>query len=91
MSDTSLQLPETFKIDSVDDIYASLGELLAKEDAIVVDGSSVQNVDFAGLQLLIAFAHHCQTQSREFSFANLSEPLQAAVQDVGAGGILGVE
>lgn len=90
MSDTKIELPATFKIDSVDAVYGELKASLDGAAAITVDGSAVNVVDFAGLQVLMAFARHCASASRDVSFANLSESLSTAITDTGAGDILGV-
>lgn len=90
MSDTKVELPATFKIDSINDVYDSLKSSLANDGPVVVDGAGVEAVDFAALQLLMAFAKQCKGDEREFSFNNLSDTLNTAIKDVGAGVVLGV-
>lgn len=87
---TNISLPATFKIDSIDDVYGSLKTSLSGEGPVVIDGAAVEAVDFAALQLLMAFAKQCQGAEREVSFNNFSESLNIAVKDVGAGAMLGV-
>ena len=90
MSATKVELPAAFKIDGVDAVYETLKNSLSAEGAVEIDGSSVETVDFAALQLLMVFAVQCTGASREFSLANVSEPLGAAIKDAGAGGVLRV-
>ncbi|MEO1573440.1 MAG: STAS domain-containing protein [Pseudomonadota bacterium] len=90
MSDTKVELPATFKIDSIDTVYGALKSTLDGDGPVVVDGGAVETVDFAALQLLMAFARQCATSQRDVAFKDFSEPLNVAVNDVGAGAVLGV-
>ena len=90
MSDTKVDLPATFKIDSIDDVYGALKTSLSGDGPVVGDGGSVEAVDFAALQLLMAFAKQCKGVERDVSFNNFSDTLNTAVNEVGAGAMLGV-
>ena len=57
-----------------------------------VDGEDVDEVDAAGVQLLVALAHSLQRQHGTLQLCNSSRPLRQACQDLGlAGWLLGTE
>lgn len=90
MSATKIELPEVFKIDATDEVYAGLISSLEASGKIEIDAQKVTAVDFAGVQLLMAFAKHCGSQKREFAVTDASEAMLAAIGAVGAGAHLGV-
>ena len=91
MPATKVTLPATLKIDNVDDVLGRLKTALGKKkDTVVLEAAQVSAVDFAGLQLLMVFAHHCKAISQEFKLNAASDELSQAITDVGAGELLGV-
>ncbi|MFK7887648.1 MAG: STAS domain-containing protein [Gammaproteobacteria bacterium] len=90
MSTTKIELPAVFKIDSTDEVYASMQSRLAESGDIQIDGEQVTAVDFAGLQLLMAFAKHCGKHERKYVLGSPSETLLGAIDSVGARTHLGV-
>ena len=61
-----------------------------KKDTVVLEAGQVSAVDFASLQLLMAFAQHCKGISQEFKLNAASDELTQAIADAGAGELLGV-
>lgn len=56
-----------------------------------VDGEDVDEVDAAGVQLLIALAHSLSRQHATLQLCHASRPLRQACQDLGlAGWLLGI-
>jgi phospholipid transport system transporter-binding protein len=50
---------------------------------VLVDGSAVERVDTAGLQLLLAFVQHQATQGRKVSWTSASDALDRAAARLG--------
>jgi len=53
-----------------------------------VDGADVDQVDAAGVQLLVALAHSLQRQQLTLQLQHASGPLRQACQDLGLAGLL---
>ncbi len=61
----------------------------AGTDAVChVDGEDVDEVDAAGLQLLVALAHSLQRQQVKLRLLQASRPLRNACHDLGLAGLL---
>jgi ABC-type transporter Mla MlaB component len=61
----------------------------ADADAVCqVDGADVDEVDAAGVQLLVALAHSLQRQHMTLQLLHASGPLRHACQDLGLAGLL---
>lgn len=69
------------------------GHAHAEGDTVCrVDGEDVDEVDAAGVQLLVALAHSLQRQQGTLQLCNSSRPLRQACQDLGlADWLLGTE
>ena len=69
--------------------WLSGDEALAAGDTVCrVDGEDVDEVDAAGVQLLVALAHSLQRQQRALRLCNTSRPLRQACQDLGTEALL---
>lgn len=68
-------IPESLNIHNANDVREQLlgyVEQLEKEREIVFDASALQDMDIAGLQLLLSACKTFQAESRSFSFNNIS-------------------
>ncbi len=63
----------------------------AGEAVCQADGEDVDEVDAAGVQLLVALAHSLQRQQIRLQLRRASGPLRAACQDLGVADLLGIE
>lgn len=64
------------------------GAQTAGEAVCLVDGEHVDEVDAAGVQLLVALAHSLQRQQVSLQVRQPSGPLRGACQDLGLAGLL---
>lgn len=62
--------------------------LAAGESVCRVDGEDVDEVDAAGVQLLVALAHSLQRQQRSLVLCNTSRPLLHACRELGTTALL---
>jgi anti-anti-sigma regulatory factor len=69
--------------------WLSGDEALAAGEAVCrVDGEDVDEVDAAGVQLLVSLAHSLQRQQRTLRLCNTSRPLRHACRDLGTEALL---
>ena len=69
-------------------IKAHMLEQLARDAPYEIDGSTVERVDAAGVQLLVAFALDCLERGVEFAWTGRSEALEAAIHMLGVSALL---
>ena len=91
----SLRLPHELTIYTAAETRASWLAWLSSDDAhsagepvCQVDGEDVDEVDAAGVQLLVSLAHSLQRQHRTLRLCNTSRPLRNACQDLGTATLL---
>ncbi|GAB2563670.1 STAS domain-containing protein [Dyella jejuensis] len=75
-------MPADCRIADVSDLHRQLREAL-DASRIVLDGSAVERVDTAALQLLVAFQRDAGTRGCPVSWAGASAPLRDAAVQLG--------
>ncbi len=70
-------------IAGVNDLKGKLAQHLAGPEPLVLDGSEVQRVDTAGLQLLCAFVQTAIGAGLQPRWSGISEPLREAARLTG--------
>ena len=80
---TTIELPSVLDISRVTEAKASLLEALDRGGEVVVDGSQVERIDAAGVQLLYAFVRELVRQDRDFCWQTPSEHLTSATACLG--------
>lgn len=53
-----------------------------------IDGSAVQQIDTAGVQLVVAFALDCLEKGVHYAWTGRSQPLEEAIRTLGVGALL---
>lgn len=84
----SLKLNAALDIANAGDFKAELNKLLGQEGELSLDGSEVVRSDAAGLQLLVAFARHCEAKERTWHWTGRSEALNDDIAGLGLASIL---
>ena len=77
-------------IRTIQSLQAELAEHLDNSGTVQIDGTSVDRVDTAGLQLLAAFVRDLQAEMRAVEWIGCSDALRKAAQSLGLGEALGV-
>jgi phospholipid transport system transporter-binding protein len=80
-------MPADFRIAEVTDMHRRLGDTL-DSGAIVLDGSAVERVDTAALQLLVVYQREVQKRGNPMQWAGVSAPLHDAASQLGLAQIL---
>lgn len=96
MSDTALTLPGEFTVHGVTDLRSQW--LLALEGirsgggagSVQLCADAVDEVDTAGLQLLVSLAHACRAAGASLRLDHPSPPLVAAVATLGLAAFLNI-
>ncbi len=73
-------LDEIFDINKVSDYYELFNQLLNNEKNIIINAESVQRVDGAALQLLVAFFHEAESLSVNISWKGVSTAFREAAE-----------
>jgi anti-anti-sigma regulatory factor len=63
-------------------------EQLARPGPYQIDGSAVERIDAAGVQLIVAFALDCLEGSRAYGWTGRSEALEQAIEILSVGALL---
>ncbi len=90
-ADEVLQLPEALTIAEVAACQEQLLLQLQSEHEIVIDGSAVENVDGAGIQLLVAFVKDGVGAQRPLRWQGCSDRLRNAAAQMGVAHALQLE
>lgn len=70
------ELPIYFGIAQVSEVKDDLNKLMAKSsEKIALNGSDIESIDTAAIQLLISFVSHAREQGKEVTFSGCSEKL----------------
>ena len=80
---TTIELPSVLDISRVTEAKVGLLEALDRGGEVVVDGSHVERIDAAGVQLLYAFVRELVKQDRDFCWQTPSERLTSATACLG--------
>ena len=84
-------LPASLDLIGADALLVRLQETLAQLGMLVVDGSDVERVSTAGIQVLVAARMHALAENAAFRLHSVSAVLQDALFDLGLLGALGLE
>ena len=77
-------------IRTVNDFQAELAERLDESGNVQIDGTAVDRVDTAGLQLLAAFVRDLRSEARSVEWVGSSVALRRAANALGLGVALGL-
>lgn len=83
-------LPEELTIQQLEELVGEFSTALAESEQLVVDGSQVNQVDAAGLQLLLAVAKEGNSRGKPFTLVKPNRTLESILEMTGAVRILSV-
>lgn len=86
-----LKLPDVFDISTVGDMKSGFTVALGAGEGVRVDGSSVQRVDAAALQLLFVLRREAERRGLEVTWTGASKVLRRAASATAMSGPLGLE
>ncbi len=81
-----LMLPADLRIQHVSELKAAW---LASEDIKEINGNDVEEVDTAGLQLLLAFVNERAVNGVLVSWTGISDKMAAAIEQLGMNEVFG--
>ncbi len=81
---------EVLNISRVGELYTELSMVLNENKPVEVDASSLERIDIAGIQLLLAFRQKVVSSGLDFSWQSPSENLIRAATLVGLAQRLGL-
>jgi ABC-type transporter Mla MlaB component len=81
-------LPASCTIKEARILQAHLLEQLELPGPCEIDGGDVQQVDTAGVQLVLAFALDCLERNLQYVWKSRSAPLEEAIRVLGVGALL---
>lgn len=87
----TIVLPESMTIADVGELQSLMVAVLESESDVSVDGSGVELVDGAGLQLLVAMFMAADKQGVTISWVGPSETLVEGATQVGLASVLGLK
>lgn len=86
----SIQLDEILDISHANSIHQRLKTTMNAGENCVLDGSAVEHVDTAGIQLLFAFIKTSNKQGSQIQWQGVSEKLRSAMDRLGMTREMGV-
>lgn len=86
-SEARVSMPADCRIAEVGELHTQLRKALDASQ-IVLDGTAVDRVDTAALQLLVVFQREAQKRERQVQWAGVSAPLQDAAGQLGLAQVL---
>ena len=90
MSETSIQLPKSVKLNEAPALKEQLSAVLMTPSPVTLDASAVESIDYSGLQLLLAFCRERNMKGLSVDWAATSEPFEIAADHLGASAYLGL-
>ena len=87
----ALCLPATLDLTGADALLGRLQDRFARDDALLIDGSAVEQISSACMQVLVAARVHACARGTPFRMKAMSPVLRDAAHDMGLLGALGVE
>jgi len=82
-----IKLQNQLGIQHVSDLKAELETALSTGESVLLDASAIENVDTAGLQLLVAFVQHAALKKSAFEWKS---PSEAFIETAGIMGLSAV-
>ncbi|WP_070965170.1 STAS domain-containing protein [Vibrio sonorensis] len=73
MEEQTYMLPEELSIYEVTDVYQELRVLLESEQKLVLDASAVEEIDSAGIQLLVWFSRWAENRGIDSPIIAMSD------------------
>lgn len=87
-----IALGSTLEVSMAADLYQRLSQALEEEDTLIVlDGSDVERVDAAGLQLLLAFVREAEARQAKWHWEAVPAVLSSAAHRLGLAQALQLE
>jgi anti-anti-sigma regulatory factor len=83
-----LSLGPACTFQQVSSLHPTLLDYLAESSPVIIDASEVEQVDTAGLQLLVAFAIDCMERGIVFGWKARSMAFERSVRLLGLGALL---
>ena len=80
------KLPTTVTITNCDDLYGQLINIAKDADDIVIDGSEVDKIDTAGVQLVCSFVRTYIDKEYKFDSIKMSEAFKQMTVNLGLSG-----
>ena len=80
--ETRISIPADCRIAEVGPLHTQLRSVLGASQ-IVLDGTAVERVDTAALQLLVVFQREAKQRERQVQWAGVSAPLHDAASQLG--------
>ena len=77
-------------IRTITTLQTELAERLDESGPVQIDGTTVDRIDTAGLQLLAAFVRDLRADARGVEWVGCSEALKKAARSLGLGAALGL-
>jgi len=77
-------------IRTINSLQTELAERLDESGNVQIDGTAVDRIDTAGLQLLAAFVRELHAETRAVEWIGCSDALKKAAQVLGLGAALGL-
>jgi len=87
-AESVLILPDVVTIADVGNLSSELVSLLMERGVVSIDGSAVESIDGAGLQLLAAFIKDLVGKSSVVTWLEVSDVLRASAVQLGLSGAL---
>lgn len=81
-NETRVNMPADCRIADAGELHAQLKSALGSSQ-IVLDGTTVDRVDTAALQLLVVFQREAKQRERQLQWAGVSAPLYDAASQLG--------
>lgn len=86
-----LRLPDSIGIADVAEVKVFLEPYLSGHESLTIDGSEVDTIDGAGLQLLVGFVREATNQPIALKWDGVSEVLIQAAAHFGVSAVLGLD
>lgn len=82
----SVDLPKQLTITNVKEVKKQLDEALSQNMSLKIDASTLENVDTAGIQLLLAIKEHARNSGIGVAIDHLQSPVTAYGNAIGLHG-----
>lgn len=86
-----VKLPAQFTINCVEEQTNIISKMLAKNSEVMIDAADLQQIDTAGLQLLVAGAKEGKIRGKPFVLVKITEHLQQIAAITGADKIISLK
>ena len=88
----TITLPNNLTIAQIKDIFAELSPIVSGEsDMISIDSSNLDNIDSAGLQMLVKLKAMCDINGTDFDWTNCSDTVKTNAAKLGLTDLLNIQ